>query len=135
MKVVLDTNVLLVSIPRRSPYRAIFDALLTNSLSIIVSNEILTEYEEIIALKANEIVAQNILEMLVSLPNVFKTEIYYRWNLITHDADDNKFTDTALAGNADYLISNDAHFDVLKNIEFPAINVVNIDEFLKILPK
>ncbi len=46
MKVVLDTNILLVSIPKKSPYRLIFDALLTRKFQLIISNEILSEYTE-----------------------------------------------------------------------------------------
>jgi predicted nucleic acid-binding protein len=47
--------------------------------------------------------------------------------------DDNKFVDCAIAGNADYLVSNDKHFNCLKNIEFPKLNLLNIDEFMDLL--
>ena len=57
MKVVLDTNILLVSIAKKSPYRIIFDSLLTNKFDLIISNDILSEYTEIIAQKANAMVA------------------------------------------------------------------------------
>lgn len=82
MRVVLDTNVLLVSIPKLSKYRPIFENLIEKKYTLIISNEILTEYEEIITQKTNESVAQNIVKMLVTLSNVEKKEIYYRWNLI-----------------------------------------------------
>ena len=111
MKVVLDTNILLVSIPKKSPYRIIFDALLADKFELIISNEILSEYTEIIAQKTNSIVATNISEMLLSLSNVKKNDVFYKWNLIEIDKDDNKFVDCAVAGNADYLVSNDKHFN------------------------
>lgn len=133
MKVVLDTNILLVSIPKKSPYRIIFDALLTGQFELIISNEILSEYSEIIAQKANIIVATNICEMLLSLSNVKKQEVFYKWGLIEIDKDDNKFVDCAMAGNADYLVSNDKHFNCLKQIEFPKLNLVTMDEFLTTL--
>ena len=95
----------------------------------------MTEYEEIISQKANEMVAQNISKMLVSLSNVEKTEIYYRWNLIEADKDDNKFVDCAIAGNADYLVSNDKHFNSLKKIDFPEVPLLKTEEFLEILEK
>jgi predicted nucleic acid-binding protein len=47
MKVVLDTNVLLVSIPKKSKYRAIFDALIDGHFNAVISNDILSEYVEI----------------------------------------------------------------------------------------
>jgi len=48
LKVVLDTNVLLVSIPPLSQYRIIYDKFLSGSYDLCISNEILTEYEEIL---------------------------------------------------------------------------------------
>jgi len=133
MRVVLDTNVLLVSIPKLSKYRPIFENLIEKKYTLIISNEILAEYEEIIAQKANEIAAQNIVKMLVTLSNVEKKEIYFRWNLIKTDEDDNKFADCAVAGNADYLVSNDHHFDVLETIDFPEIPLIDAEKFLEIL--
>jgi putative PIN family toxin of toxin-antitoxin system len=133
MRVVLDTNVLLVSIPKLSKYRPIFESLIGKKYTLIISNEILAEYEEIIAQKANESVAENIVKMLVTLSNVEKKEIYFRWNLIKSDEDDNKFADCAVAGNADYLVSNDHHFDVLETIDFPEIPLIDAEKFLEIL--
>lgn len=65
MKVVLDTNILLVSIAKKSQYRVIFDSLLSNKFDLIISNDILSEYTEIIAQKTNGMVANNISEMLL----------------------------------------------------------------------
>ena len=130
MKVVLDTNVLLVSIAKKSPYRLIFDSLLTKQFDLIISNDILSEYTEIIAQKANAMVATNISEMLLALSNVQKQDVFYKWNLIDADKDDNKFVDCAIAGNADYLVSNDKHFNCLKTIEFPKLSLLNIDDFM-----
>jgi putative PIN family toxin of toxin-antitoxin system len=135
MKVVLDTNVLLVSIATKSRYRDIFDRLINNDLTLIISNEILSEYTEIIGRKTNMMIANNISEMLLSLQNVHKQEVYYRWGLIEKDNDDNKFVDCAIAGNVDYLVSNDKHFYCLKKIDFPKLNLLGIDEFMDLLNK
>ena len=133
MKVVLDTNVLLVSISTKSRYRIIFDSLINNNIILIISNEILCEYTEIIGRKTNTLIANNISEMLLSLQNVHKQEVYYRWNLISEDKDDNKFVDCAIAGDVDFLVSNDKHFNCLKNIDFPKLNLLSIDEFIDLL--
>jgi predicted nucleic acid-binding protein len=53
--------------------------------------------------------------------------------LITEDPDDNKFVDAAVAGNTDYIVTNDRHFKVLKDIEFPSVNICSSKEFLEIL--
>jgi predicted nucleic acid-binding protein len=44
MRIVLDINVLLVSLPVRGKYRTIFDSLKAERFILLVSNEILTEY-------------------------------------------------------------------------------------------
>jgi putative PIN family toxin of toxin-antitoxin system len=133
MRVILDSNVLLVSIPKSSKYRIIFDEFLNNRLNLIISNEVITEYHEVISRFANETVASNILEVLLNKPNVEKHEIYYNWGLITKDYDDNKFVDLAVASNSDYIVSNDKHFNVLSKIEFPSVKVITIDKFIELL--
>ena len=133
MKIVMDTNILFISIPKKSKYRIIFDCFLSKEFTLVISNDILSEYAEIIAKKTNLIVATNILEMLLSAENVKKQEVYFKWQLIEIDKDDNKFVDCSIAGNADYLITNDKHFDVLKSVEFPLVTILNIDEFLDLL--
>ena len=131
MKIVLDTNILLVSLPKKSKYRIIFDALLNKRYTLLISNEILSEYEEIIGFKTTPSIAQHVVEMLLSLSNVEKTDVFFRWNLIEPDPDDNKFSDCAVAGKSDFLVSNDHHFDILKSIDFPKILCLNIDEFVE----
>jgi predicted nucleic acid-binding protein len=65
---------------------------------------------------------------LKELPNVHFAHVYFRWNLIS-DPDDNKFADCYIAAGANYLLSHDAHFSVLKQITFPKVNVMKLDEF------
>lgn len=133
MRVVLDTNGLLVSIARKSRYRPIFDAFLKRRFTLIVSTEILAEYAEIIERRANSVVATNVLELLVSKSNAEKKEIYFRWKLIASDPDDDKFVDAAVAGGADFIVTNDGHFDELKAISFPFVPVLNLEDFLTLL--
>ncbi|MFW0716305.1 putative toxin-antitoxin system toxin component, PIN family [Pedobacter sp. N23S346] len=133
MKVILDINALLVSIPRKSKYRPIFDALVGGSFQGVISNDILSEYVEIIEQKTNSVVANNIAELLLNLKNVKKIEIYFEWKLILSDADDNKYVDAYVSGNADYLVTNDHHFKILNQIDFPKIHILTIDEFLAIV--
>ncbi|MCW3115043.1 MAG: hypothetical protein JWR18_3439 [Segetibacter sp.] len=39
--------------------------------------------------------------------NVALVTPFFHWHLIYHDPDHDKFVDCAIAGNADYLITND----------------------------
>jgi uncharacterized protein len=97
-----------------------------------VTEEIYLEYEEILKQKYNIIVAHSFLNSLKELSNVVQTDIFYKWLLIQSDPDDDKFVDCAIAGNVDFLVTNDRHYNVLKTIGFPPINVISIEEFEKI---
>jgi putative PIN family toxin of toxin-antitoxin system len=123
MRIVLDTNVLLVALGKKSVLRPIFDAFLEERFVLCVTTDILAEYEEIIARHLNENVASNLLQLIENAPNVQLVTRYYKWNLIAEDPDDNKFVDCAVAANAHYLVSEDKHFRVLKEIEFPRVIV------------
>ncbi len=135
MKVVIDTNVLLISIPKISKYRLIFDGLLKGKFNLVISESILQEYIEIIGRKTTGQIAQNLGDLLVTLKNVEKTWIFFRWNLIKADPDDNKFVDCAISAQATFLVSNDKHFNELKEIEFPPVQLIDADGFIEELKK
>lgn len=133
MRIVIDTNVLWVSIPRSSPSNWIVRDLLKNKFSLCVTTDILKEYEEIINRFLGAETTNNFMEFLETLPNVEYITNHIRWKLITHDPKDDKFADCYLWGNAEYLVTNDHHFDVLKERVFPKINVINLAEFTELL--
>ncbi len=135
LRIILDTNIFLVSISTKSQYHWLFKSLLNGDYNLYITNEILTEYEEIISNKFNINVAKDVVKMLMILPNVYKSEIYYKWRLIQEDADDNKFSDCYISSDADYLITHDKHFSILKEIDFPKVNLLKIEEFQSILSK
>lgn len=128
--VVLDTNVFLVSLASHSPYSVIFDALIEGHFTLVVSTEILAEYEEKIAERYASDVVTDVFELFLNLPNIIRQDIYFNWLLIVSDPDDNKFTDVAVAVNADYLVSNDKHFNILTRTDFPKINLIKAEDFI-----
>jgi predicted nucleic acid-binding protein len=69
----------------------------------------------------------------LSSENVTLQEPFYKWNLIENDPDDNKFVDLAIACGADYLITEDKHFQPLKKLEFPKLQIRRLSEFKKII--
>ena len=129
--VVIDTNCLLQIISRNSPYRPIWDAFLAGKYELCVSNDILEEYQEILEQQITPTVAENIVLLLLNKQNVKLVDPHFRMGLITADPDDNKFVDCAFAANADYLVSEDSHFDILRTTPFPHLNLVTLDEFLE----
>lgn len=61
--------------------------------------------------------------------NTYEYDANYHWNLITGDTDDNKFVDCAFVANADFIVSEDNHVNILKEIPFPHIRVIKLEDF------
>ena len=100
IRVVIDTNILWVSISRRSSSHWLFQHLIAGDFILSVTTDILAEYEEIISQKMGAETANSVMEMLDYLPNVERITRYYRWQLIVADPDDDKFVDCSIAANA-----------------------------------
>jgi putative PIN family toxin of toxin-antitoxin system len=128
VKAVIDTNVILTIISKKSRYRWIFDYIIVGKIELCVSTEILFEYREILELKTGSVIAENILKFIFASPYLQKTDVYYNFNLISIDQSDNKFVDCAISAGS-LIISNDKHFRSLKSIGFPKVDVFTLDEF------
>ena len=129
--VVIDTNSLLMALSARSGYHRIWKSFLAGDFVLCISNEILEEYAEVIARNISIDLARYVVFTIMERNNVRQITPFYKWHLITSDPDDNKFVDCAIAANARFIVTEDHHFDVLKTIPFPSVNVINIDDFLK----
>lgn len=130
-QIVLDTNCLVQMISLHSPYRPIWQAFRDGRYTLCVSNDILTEYNEILERVANAAVAHNIVNAIARSPYTRMIDPQYRFGLIEQDPDDNKFVDCAIIAGADYIVSEDAHFRILADIPFPSVAVIRLDEFIK----
>jgi putative PIN family toxin of toxin-antitoxin system len=131
LRLVIDTNVFLEALSRTSPYHIIFQALLVGKFVLCLSNEILSEYEEVIGRVHRPQVRDAFLQFLLESPFTHFVSPTFRFNLITADADDNKFVDCAIAANADFIVTSDAHFNVLRDVGFPRVTVVSPQEFIE----
>jgi putative PIN family toxin of toxin-antitoxin system len=100
-----------------------------------VTNDILMEYEEVVGRKFNQELAREFIGNLYRSLSLIKISPPYRHRLIPADPDDNKFVDCYLWANADYLVTNDKHFAPLKSLDYPKINVIDIDGFVELLEK
>ena len=69
--------------------------------------------------------------LILNKSNVRLIEPHFRMELIKDDPDDNKFVDCAFAAGADYLVTEDNHFNILKKTAFPKLNLVTLDEFME----
>ncbi len=130
-RIVLDTNCLLMTLPSKSRYHRIWTDILDGQIELCVSTEILNEYEEILSQHSSSELAQSVIQALLNRPNVIKVTPTFFFNLIVADPDDNKFVDCAICGTAELIVTNDAHFNVLKAIDFPVVDVKSIQEFVE----
>lgn len=76
-------------------------------------------------------IAHNVVEAIARLHTTIYQEAYIHFGLIEKDVDDNKFVDCAIAPDAEYIVTNDAHFNVLKDIDWPKVLVVTIEAFVE----
>lgn len=132
-RIVLDTNSLIQSLPARSIYNRAWKSFFDGTNTLCVSNEILEEYEEIIERLVGPEIAKLTIDTIICNPYTAFFTPHYHFNLILSDPDDNKFVDCAIAANAKFIVSEDHHFDVLRNYSFPKVSVVRLDDFLSSL--
>jgi putative PIN family toxin of toxin-antitoxin system len=129
--IVLDTNCLLQSLPSRSPYHKIWTEVLSGRIRLCVNTEILNEYEEVLSQKTTSEIAHNVVEAIARLHTTIYQEVYVHFGLIKEDVDDNKFVDCAVASDAEFIVTNDSHFNVLKNIDWPKLTIITLKEFAR----
>lgn len=130
MKIVLDTNCLLMAISARSRYHIVWRKFLDGKFTLCVTNEIIEEYVEVVGRNISERAAEAVVYLVLTRPNVLFLDPHFRFRLIDADPDDNKFVDCAIAAGAKYLVSEDRHFNILKDISFPHVDVITIEQFL-----
>jgi putative PIN family toxin of toxin-antitoxin system len=133
MKIVLDSNVLLVAVGKRSSYKPIWDVFVDGKYKLILSDEIIYEYREILEEHSAPRAADIIEEIFIESADIIIQHIYYKWNAVKQDPDDNKFFDVAVAANADYLVTNDNHFNQARHLAFPAVKIISGGDFLRII--
>ena len=130
-RLVIDTNSLLQCISRRSRYHDLWLSLLDGRNELCVTTEILEEYAEILERHTSSEFTESALGVITNNPFTVFVNPFYRFKLLEADPDDNKFVDCAVASNAKFVITEDSHFDILKRIDFPKIEVIGLDDIIK----
>lgn len=130
-RLVLDTNSLLQCISRRSRYHDLWLSLLDGRNTLCVTTEILEEYAEILERKTSPRFAELALNVIMNNPYTLFVTPYYHFRLIVADPDDDKFVDCAVAGNAKYIVTEDSHYDVLTDLDFPKVDIIKLDDIIR----
>lgn len=129
LKVVLDTNVIIsAAISKEGAPARIFELLLLELIENFTSKEIVKEIEEVFSRpKISELINERDRRFVIKNFKKFSKKITPTLKIdeIKEDPDDNKFLEVAITGNADFIISGDAHLrqlHVYKNIKIETPN-------------
>ena len=117
MIVCIDTNVLVQARAAGHSFFSILNAWVAGRFSLAVSTGILLEYEEVITRlsgRAAWIKFARLMDLAeLTTSGVIKVTPSFRFHVISDDPDDNLFTDCAITADADYVVTDDRHFQPL----------------------
>lgn len=133
MRIVVDTNVLLNAIFPNSSNYWLYEGIIAGRFELCVSTEILAEYAEIFGRYFGDAITESFLYSLLYAPSIVRTEIYYKWQLVKADQDDDKFVDCAIASNAKCIVTHDRHFEIVAKNEFPKLTILKPEELKTML--
>ena len=132
--IVLDTNALLQSIPSKGKFRRILESFDQGRFLLVVSNEILLEYEEVLEDRGGPHAWPLFRAFLEAHSDqVLLAEPSYRWHAVRRDPDDNKFVDAAVAKNAEWIVTEDSHFDDLLADQRLSLRPLHPERFIELL--
>lgn len=129
MRVVVDTNVVVSALLRdRNPERAVLHLVATESCEWVGSEEILSEYLEVLRRPRFELPAS-----LLALWEARFRHAMILWPVMIpaefpRDPKDAKFIGCALAWEADYVLTGDRDFESAK--VFPGVVFIGVHEFV-----
>lgn len=133
MRVVLDTNVFVSGIFFTGPPSQILKAWENQSLQIVLSRQILAEYQRVALALSSKFLTVDILP-IIELFTIYGQFVETKGFDISicEDPDDNKFIECAVAGQCKIIISGDKH--LLKLSEYEDIAVLSprnfVDQYL-----
>jgi putative PIN family toxin of toxin-antitoxin system len=136
MKACLDTNVFAQLFSSSSPFPQILDRFIHGRFELLVSTEILLEYEEVVVREFGFARWNRTWALIQKVNALHKTVVevkpQYRFAVISNDPDDNKFVDCAVVGGATLLVTSDRHFAEVENSGY-AVRVVGPEEFATLI--
>ncbi|MGA3111194.1 MAG: putative toxin-antitoxin system toxin component, PIN family [Candidatus Bathyarchaeia archaeon] len=132
LRVVLDTNVLVSAIISDGKSRELLKKRITNQYSVLISDLILKELIIVLRrpkFKISEDEVQRTILAIIRTADVVnvKTKI----KVVKEDPKDDMIIETAIDGNADFIVTGDSHLLALN--AFRGINVTTVEKMLAYL--
>ena len=114
MIVCIDTNTVVQALAQQHPFHPILDAWVAGHLTWAVSTPILLEYEEVLTRLSGPARWRKLARLMdlaeLTSGNLLRVTPSFQFRVVAVDADDNIFADCAITAQADYLLTEDAHF-------------------------
>jgi putative PIN family toxin of toxin-antitoxin system len=130
VKIVLDTNVLVSGIFFTGPPYEILKAWRDGKVNLVVSTDILDEYQRVaeeLSQKFHGVDIFGILDLLTVGSEIVQAPLLPE--PVCRDPEDDKFLACAIAGSAEYIVSGDRH--LLKVSRYGDVEIVNPRRFLE----
>ena len=105
-------------------------SLIDGRNTLCVTTEILQEYAEILERKTSVKFAELAISVITNNPYTLFVTPYFHFHLIVADPDDDKFVDCAVACNAKFIVTEDTHYNVLQDIDFPKVDIIKLDDII-----
>jgi len=136
MKITVDTNVLISATFWYGDSYRVIEAVEQKKISLILSEDIIEEYRGVLGyeeikekIRNTNLATKQSVQKIVSLARiVIPTR---KINVVHDDPDDNRIIECAVAGNVNYLITQDRH--LLKLKEFEGIKILTPHDFLRLI--
>lgn len=131
MKVVLDTNIFISGIFWKGSCNKVITNWKEGKFTLVTSLEAVSEIIKVLKdfkIELSDDMIKEWVDLIVR--NSIIAEPKEKIEVVKDDPKDNIFIETAVAGNVDYIVSQDNH--LLKLKEFRGIKIITPDDFNKI---
>jgi putative PIN family toxin of toxin-antitoxin system len=130
LRIVLDTNILISAVIAEGRPRDLLKMAIQRRYLLIKSKETVEEFVEVLQRPKFEMTKKEITKAKSVLIRTGKTiKVTSKRRVIAEDPDDDILINTALDGNADYLVSGDPH--LLGLSKYKNIDIITVDNMLK----
>ena len=131
MRVILDTNIFVSGIFWTGCSHSILKSWKDGKFILVTSTDMISELVKVLSdfkIRLPDDAIRGWVDLIVENSEIVEPK--EKIDVVKDDPDDNIFIEVAVAGNADYIISQDKHLLRLK--EFRRIRIITPEEFDKI---
>ncbi len=141
MRLVLDTNIIVGAMLREGgAARAVLRLCLQGEVQPIIGVALFAEIEDVLSrenlFRKSQLTYPERLELFAAFLSVTRwVPIYYTWRPNLRDEADNHVVDLAVAGNAEYIVTQNERDFAKMELQFPQLKLVTAAEFMELWRK